>query len=268
MKAATSAALALVPALLAAAAPAAPAPRAAGSLQVFAAASLADAFAELGRRFEATHPGLSVRFNFAGSQQLAAQIGQGAAADVFASADERWMRAVEARGQLASEARIFARNELVVILPRTNPGRVRGLADLARGGLRLVLGADAVPVGRYARTALHHLSGHGGLGADYAARVLRNVVSDEENVKSVVGKVQLAEADAGIVYRSDVTPAVARFVTVLAIPAGANVAAAYPIALVQGGGQPDAAREFVTLVLSPEGQGVLANRGLLPAAGR
>lgn len=239
--------------------------RATRTLQVFAAASLADGFGELGRRLEAREPGLAVRFNFAGSQQLAAQLGQGAAADVFASADERWMEAVRAGGLLAGDPVVFARNELVVIVPRTNPGRIANLADLARGGIKLVLGADAVPVGRYARTALRNLSRDPALGPDYATRVLRNVVSEEENVKSVAGKVQLGEADAGIVYRSDVTPSLARFLTVIEIPPGANVVASYPVALLRGGREGAAARAFVDLVLSPEGQRVLERRGLLPA---
>lgn len=254
--AALAATLASVPAW------AAPAPR---TLQVFAAASLADAFGELGRKLEASQPGLAVRFNFAGSQQLATQIEQGATASVFASADERWMEAVRAKGLLASDPAVFARNTLVLIVPRTNPGRIGRLSDLARDGLKVVIGADAVPVGRYSRTVLRNLSRDPGLGPEYATRVLRNVVSEEENVKSVVGKVQLGEADAGFVYRSDVTPAVARFLTVIEIPASANVIATCPIALLRDGREPEAGRAFVDLVLSPEGQRVLARRGLMPA---
>jgi molybdate transport system substrate-binding protein len=233
---------------------------------VYAAASLSDAFNELGHRLEASRPGLRVRFNFAGSQILATQIEQGAVADVFASADERWMNYVAGRGLLAAAPRVFAHNALVVVVPRTNPGRVRTLQDLSRDGLKIVLGADAVPVGHYSRTVLQNLARGEGYGGEFYARVMHNVVSEEENVKSVVGKVQLGEADAGMVYRSDVTPAVARFLRVLEIPAGANVLASYPIAAVRGGGEPAAARAFVDLVLSAEGRQVLARNGLTPVA--
>jgi molybdate transport system substrate-binding protein len=235
------------------------------TLGVFAAASLADAFAEIGRTLERERPGLEVRFNFAGSQQLVAQIEQGAAADVFASADERWMDHARERGLLAGEPVIFARNRLVVIVPRTNPARIGRLQDLAKGGVKLVIGADAVPVGRYGRTLLANLARDPAFGRDFASRALRNVVSEEENVKSIVGKVQLGEADAGIVYRSDVTPSVARYVRVFEIPESANITASYPIALVRGSQAPAAAAAFAELVLSAEGQRILVRRGLMPA---
>jgi molybdate transport system substrate-binding protein len=235
------------------------------TLQVYAAASLADAFTELGHALERGHPGLVVRTNFAGSQQLATQIEQGAAADVFAAADERWMNYVADRGLLAGEPARFARNRLVVIVPKSNPARIRRLQDLARGGTRLVIGADAVPVGHYSRIVLRNLSGDAAFGADFAARTLRNVVSEEENVKSVAGKVQLGEADAGIVYRSDVTPAVARYLQVIEIPDAANVLAAYPIAMLKAAKHAELARAFVELVRSPDGQRVLEKHGFLPA---
>ena len=236
------------------------------TLQVFAAASLGDAFAELGHKLEKSRPGLAVRFNLAGSQQLAAQLEQGAFADVFASADERWMAYAGDRGLVAGKPVVFARNRLVVIVPRTNPARIGKLQDLAKSGIKLVIGADAVPIGRYSRTMLQNLARDPAFGGDFASRTLRNVVSEEENVKSVVGKVQLGEADAGIVYRSDVSASVARFVTVLEIPESANVLASYPIAILRNAAQADAAKAFVELVLSREGQEVLARRGLLPAA--
>ena len=238
--------------------------RSEATLRVFTAASLADGFAEIARRFEHTHPGLDVRLNLAGSQQLATQIEQGAVADVFASADTRWMDYVRERSLLAGDPRVFARNRLVVILPRANPARVVALRDLARRGVKLVIGAEAVPVGRYTREAFQNLARGEGFGADYERCVLANVVSEEENVKSVVGKVQLGEADAGVVYRSDVTPAVARSVRALEIPESANVIAAYPIASLRAARWPQAARDFIALVLSPEGQRILRRHGLIP----
>ena len=236
------------------------------TLNVFAAASLMDAFHELGGMLESRQPGLRVRFNFAGSQQLAIQLEQGAVADVFASADARWMAYAADRGLLRGEAQVFARNRLVVIIPSTNPARIQRLQDLSRSGVKLVLGADAVPVGRYSRVALQALSKDPAFGGDYATRVLRNVVSEEENVKSVVGKVQLGEADAGMVYRSDVTSSVARFLKVLMLPESADIVASYPIAAVNAGPDSMAAHAFLELVLSPEGQKVLQKRGLLPAS--
>lgn len=238
------------------------------TLTVFAAASLTDAFRELARSFETTHPGVKVRFNSAGSQTLVAQLQQGAPADVFASADERWMQEAATRGLLEGEATTFARNRLVVIVPRTNPGRIGKLQDLARRGLKIVLGADAVPVGRYSRIALRQMADDPAFGGSYATAVLGNVVSEEEAVKAVVGKVQLGEADAGIVYASDVTPAVARFIRVFELPESSNVIATYPIATLRASRQGDTAHAFVALVTSEEGQRVLAKWKFLPAHAR
>jgi molybdate transport system substrate-binding protein len=237
------------------------------TLNVSAAASLTQAFQELGRELERVHPGLTVRFNFAGSQQLALQIEQGAPADVFASADQRWMGYLLEKGRVAGQPAVFARNRLVVIVPRTNPARIGRLEDLARRGTKLVLAAAAVPAGKYSRAALANLVGAEGYPQDYDRRVLANVVSQEENVKSVVAKVQLGEADAGIVYRSDVTARVARYVRVFEIPDPYNPIATYPIAVLASAGNADAAHQFVALVTSPQGQAVLQRHGLLPAAG-
>jgi len=129
--------------------------------------------------------------------------------------------------------------------------------------VKLVIGAEAVPVGAYTRAWIAGRSADAGFPGGFAAHVLANVVSEEENVKSVVGKVRLGEADAGIVYRSDVTPALARHVLEIAIPDSSNVFARYPIAVLKGA--PDAARAFVELVLSPAGQRMLQKHGLTPA---
>jgi molybdate transport system substrate-binding protein len=242
------------------------APAAAATLSVFAAASLSESFTEIGRLFESRNPGWRVRANFAGSQQLAAQIEQGAAADVFASADARWMSYLSERSLVDGDTAAFARNRLAVIVPAANPARIARLQDLARRGVKLVLGAPAVPVGQYGRAALANLVRLPGFAPDFARRALANVVSEEENVKSVVGKVQLGEADAGVVYRSDVTRAVARYVRVLDIPDAADVLAAYPIAVVRGTKNAAAAHAFVALVRSSEGQRILARHGLIPVS--
>jgi molybdate transport system substrate-binding protein len=235
------------------------------AIQVFAAASLTESFRELGRVFEQGHPGVTVQFNFAGSQQLALQMEQGAPADVFASADQRWMDYARDKGLVQGDAPVFARNRLVVIVPRTNPARIGGLPDLVRRGTKVVLAAEAVPVGKYSREALTRLGKVQGFPAEYDRKVLANVVSQEENVKSVVAKVQLGEADAGMVYRSDVTPAVARYVRVFEIPEGSNVLAEYPIAVVKSSHNAAAARAFVDLVRGDDGQRVLRQHGLIPA---
>lgn len=247
------------------AAPARSAP--AATLNVFAAASLAEAFGEIAREFERAHPGVRVQLNLAGSQQLVAQIEQGATADVFASADTGWMDEARDRALIAGADSIFARNRLIVIVPRTNPARIGRLQDLARHGVKLVLGAEAVPIGRYSREVLRNLSRDPAAGPDFATRVLANVVSEEDNVKSVVGKVQLGEADAGLVYRSDVTPATSRFVRFIVIPDSANLVASYPIAIMKSAPHPELARQFVTSVLSIPGQHAIERHGLIPVSG-
>jgi molybdate transport system substrate-binding protein len=239
---------------------------AASTLTVFAAASLAESFRDLGRTLERRHPGLAVHFSFAGSQQLALQLEQGAPADVFASADQRWMDYARDKGLVTGATPVFARNRLVMIVPRTNPARIRQLADLARRGTKVVIAAEAVPVGRYTRDVLQKLAAADGFPPEYDKRVLANVVSQEENVKSVVAKVQLGEADAGVVYQSDVTPAVARYVRELVIPDASNVIASYPIALLARAKNAELAQEFIELVRSRTGQRVLQQHGLLPVA--
>jgi len=234
-------------------------------LTVFAAVSLKDAFEDVATALARRTPPIAVRYNFSGSQQLVLQLQHGARADVFASADERWMQTARDGGLVAGTPAIFARNRLIVITPAANPGRVDRLQDLSRRGLKLVLAAEAVPAGKYTREALARLAAAPGFGSDYPSRVLRNVVSQEENVKGVVTKVQLGEADAGIVYVSDVTAAVRHAVRTIEIPEQYNAIATYPIAVLQGTRQPDAARAFVEFVLSAEGQGILERQGFLPA---
>jgi molybdate transport system substrate-binding protein len=238
---------------------------AAARLTVFAAASLAEAFAELAAGFEAGREGVTVAFNLAGSQQLAHQLSQGAPADVFASADQRQMAAAVSTGRIAAgAARIFAGNRLVVIYPPANPGRLEGLPDLARPGLRLVLAAAEVPAGAYAQTFLANAAADPAFGAGFQTAVLGNVVSYEENVRAVLSKVLLAEADAGIVYASDARAAQPGALGELAIPAELNVTAAYPIAPLADSPRPDLAAAFVAFVVGPEGQEILARHGFLP----
>jgi molybdate transport system substrate-binding protein len=235
------------------------------SLIVYAAASLTEAYGAIGRAFEQAHPGTRVRFNFAGSQVLATQMAQGARADVFASADPRWMRYVADKGLLEGTPVVFARNQLVVIVPRTNPGQVGRLQDLARPGVKLVLAGRQVPAGAYAREALVRLRDAPGFLRDYDRKVLSNLVSEEENVRAVAAKVQLGEADAGMVYQTDVTPNLRAQVTLISIPGPYTPVAEYPVGAVKGGNRA-LAHAFIALVLSPEGQSILTHRGFLPRA--
>lgn len=234
-------------------------------LRVFAAASLGDAFGAIARDFEAAHAGVRVRLVLAGSPQLVAQLARGAAGDVLATADTRNMDDARAQQLLAGQPVAFACNRLALIVPGTNPGRLRTWRDLAKPGLKLVIAADAVPVGHYARELFANLGAAGGDG--WTKRVLANVVSEEENVRAVLAKVQLGEADAGVVYRTDVSPALARYVRALALPDAASPTATYPIAALARASHPELARAFVDAVLAPAGQAALAKRGFLSPDG-
>src|SRR4051812_27206333 len=185
--------------------PAASAPALRGDLTVFAASSLTDAFNEIGQAFQQSYPGVTPKFNFAASTALRQQIEQGARADVFASADQVQMEMAKKSGVIAGEDRLFAKNKLVLIYPTANPGKVSSVQDLARPGLKFVLTDRYVPIGAYARQALESMSKDPQFGPDFATRVLANLKSEELNVRAVVTKVQLGEADAAIVYATDVT---------------------------------------------------------------
>jgi molybdate transport system substrate-binding protein len=240
-----------------------PPPNAEREIVVFAAASLLGAFQDLGRELERTNPGITVRFNAAGSQQLARQLVQGAPGDVFASADDRWMRFADARGLTESPA-LLAQNRLLAVFA-DRPGLERmTLLNLASPGITVVLGAPEVPLGRYARQSLRRLSGAPGFGADFAARVEQGVVSREASAAAVIAKVRLGEADAAIVYASDVTAADTTLRQV-PIPPALNVTADYHIAVLRGAADSSLARAFVTLALSERGQEILARHGLMRA---
>jgi molybdate transport system substrate-binding protein len=236
-----------------------------GLLTIFSAASLSDAFKEMATRIEQANPGTKLTFNFAGSSTLRTQLAQGARADVFASADEPNMLGAEQDGTISGAARIFVRNLLVVIVPISNPAGIDTLQDLAKAKLKLVLANKDVPVGHYARQTLEKMSQDPAFGTDFSARVLANLVSAETNVKQVASKVQLGEADAGIVYSTDVTPAMRSAVKVIPMPSEFNVIAKYPIAVVQGARNESGARAFIAYVLSPAGQAILARHGFLVA---
>jgi molybdate transport system substrate-binding protein len=230
-------------------------------LTVFAAASLTSAFGDIGKAFEAANPGVKVQFNFAGSQALRTQVEQGAAADVFASANATEMDTLVAGKLVVSDSvRSFLTNQLVVVMPAKNSAGLANLADLSRPRLKIVLAAKEVPVGNYAAQALAKLDAT--FGAGFKDKVLANVVSYENDVKQVVAKVQLGEADAGIVYTSDAVAA--PDLKKIEIPADSNVLARYPLAPLAQSKNPELARSFVAAVLSAEGQAILQRWGFAP----
>jgi molybdate transport system substrate-binding protein len=230
--------------------------RAEEEVVVFAAASLRESFAEMGALFEASHPGSKVRFNLAGSEELRTQIENGAPADVFASADQKHMRALVA-ARLAAEPRVFARNEPVLVVPKGNPAGIASLRDLPRAK-RIVVGTPEVPIGAYTLRILDAAAKR--YGEDFRSGVEARVVSRELNVRQVLAKVSLGEADAAVVYRTD-AQAVGKSVEVISIPSELNVVAEYPIALLVRAKTRPLARQFVDLVLSPRGREVLHRFG-------
>lgn len=241
------------------------APSVSGSITVFAAASLTNAFGDMATAFEDANPEASVRFNFAGSQELRTQMEQGAEADAFAPADTKQMDNAVASGVAAEPSTVFAHNRLVVIIPKDNPADIERLQDLASPGVKLVLASAEVPVGNYSRQFLDNASADPEFEAGYADDVLANLVSEESNARQVVAKVQLGEVDAGIVYASDVTAEVSGDVTIIDIPEEINVIGTYPIALTVEPDNAGAAQAFIDFVLSDEGQAILASHGFLPA---
>jgi molybdate transport system substrate-binding protein len=208
---------------------------------IFAASSLTEVFPKIDP--EAT-------YNFAGSDDLATQIKEGAPADVFAAASTKYPDQLYEDG-LVDKPEVFATNKLVLIVPKDNPAGIESVADLRDPDVKLVIGAEGVPIGDYTRTVLENMD---------ASDVLDQVVSEEEDVKGVVGKVSLGEADAGFVYATDVKPVEGK-VTAIELPDEAQATGEYAIAVVKAAPHHDAAHEFVEHVLSDEGQAKLQSAG-------
>jgi molybdate transport system substrate-binding protein len=226
-----------------------PAGAVSGSVTVLAAASLSSAFKDLGGQFEKDHSSVKVDLSFAGSSTLVAQVKQGAPGDVFASADQPNMQALQ-DASLVGTAQVFARNRLEIVVGAGNPKGIASLGDLARPGLIVVLCAPSVPCGRYA------------LQAFSKAGVTVKPASQEADVKAVVGKVSLGEADAGIAYITDVKAGGSK-VQGVQIPDSENVIADYPIALLAESINGSAAKAFIQFVLSAQGQAILQRYGFL-----
>ena len=218
------------------------------TLTVFAASSLTDSFAELGRRFEKSHDGVTVTFNFAGSSDLVAQLQQGAPADVFASADPENMDKAVADDLVEGEVANFASNTLQIAVPPGNPGNVSSLQDLAKPGLNVVMCAPEVPCG----SASQQVEKAGGVDI--------KPVSEEQAVTDVLAKVTTGQADAGLVYVTDVIAA-GDDVQGVTFPESSAAVNVYPIAPLKDSENPELAQEFVDLVTSQEGQTVLRDAG-------
>lgn len=233
------------------------------TLVVYAASSLTRSFTAIGTEFEERHAGVRVMFNFAGSQALATQIEHGAIADLFASADAVDMDRLQEKGLLAVDPVVFAENRLVVAVPAANPAELGNLRDLARPGVRIIVGQENVPIGRFTRQVLAKLSDDTAYGSAFREAVLANVRSEELNVRQVLAKVVLGEADAGFVYVSDIAGSTADVKT-LAIPEHANVMAEYPIALLSSAKEDSLARRFIEFLRSEIAQDHLRQAGLQP----
>jgi molybdate transport system substrate-binding protein len=225
----------------------------AGNISVFAAASLTASFNALGTSFQTANPGVTVKFNYAGTPTLVTQIEQGAPADVFASADTTNMDKLTADGFTTGTSKIFAHNQLEIVVAPGNPKGITGLADLAKSGVIYITEGPTVPAGKYALQALA------------TAGVKVTPKSLETSATAVIGKIELGEADAGIVYTTDVSAAGSKAQGVQ-IPAADNVIATYPIVAVKGTTNSVVANAFIAYVLSATGQSTLATFGFLPAA--
>jgi molybdate transport system substrate-binding protein len=221
-----------------------------GAVTVFAAASLTGTFTTLGTEFEHGHPGITVRFSFAGSDSLAEQIVNGAPADVFASASPTTMATVTSKGLAAGDSTVFTRNQLEIAVPPGNPMNVRSLAAVVNPGLKLALCAATVPCGSAANAAF------------IKAGLTPHPVTLEVDVKSVLTKVELGEVDAGLVYKTDVQAAKGK-VDGVTFPEAGGAINLYPIVALKSSANSTAAQAFVDFVLSAEGRRVLLAAGFL-----
>jgi molybdate transport system substrate-binding protein len=230
-------------------------------LTVFTAASLTGAFSEIGHMYE-NETGIRVVFNFDGSQALRTQIENGAYADVFASANNKQMNALKSLGLMNnSSVSIFTNNKLSLIVPKGNPANISNLSDLAKPGLKIVIGTKDVPVGDYALQIINKLGNDSAYGPDYKEKVLANIISQETNVNYVVTKIALGEADVGFAYVSDVTEDLSSRVDKIEIPDEYNVIAEYPIGISSESKYPIESNKFINLVMSDEGTSILKRYG-------
>ena len=233
-------------------------------LHVFAAASLREALTETADAFQRANPNVQVVPNLAGSQVLRLQIESGARADLVISANPDHLDALHQAGLLAAPPTVVATNQLVLAVPAPNPAGITGLQDLTEPNRRVVMAAQSVPAGAYARQMLAlHATATGQPG--FADAVLQRVISFETNVRQVAAKLELGEADAGFVYRTDVLASNGRL-QVIETPPRVQVTASYPVAVLRDAPNPDLAQRFLAYLKSPETQAILTRHGFGPPA--
>jgi molybdate transport system substrate-binding protein len=235
-----------------------------GTLTVFAAASLVDAFGQIVTDIQTAHPNVTITVETGGSQALVIQLQEGAKADVLATANTSTMKTAQESNLIDGAPVVFTGNRLVIVTPDGNPANVTSLDDLARSGVKLVVAGPDVPVGSYMAKTICKYASSADAPAGFLDGFNGNIVSEETDVRSVLAKVQTGEADAGIVYASDAIASNLAGQKVNAIEFPFETTATYPIAPVAGGNTA-LAQAFISYVLSPEGQKVLADYGFAPA---
>lgn len=231
------------------------------TLHVFAASSLTESFTEIAKLFEKDHPHTKVELNFAGTPTLRTQIEQGAPADVFASADRVHSEALQ-KQELLLDTTVFARNKLVIAAPAKSD-KVSNLADLTRPKTKIVVADQTVPAGRYAMEVIRNIDRAKIAGENFLAQVEQNLVSREANVRAVLSKVVLGEADASFVYLTDAATA-GKKIRIITIPDSLNAIAEYPIGVLAHSPTPPLAKDFVAMVVSDKGKVILKEHGFLP----
>ncbi len=230
-------------------------------LTVFCAASLTGAFGEIGQMYK-NETNISVVFNFDGSQVLRTQIENGAYSDIFVSANKKQMNLLKNEGFTNNSSIIvFTKTKPVIIVPKDNPAKIQNISDLAKPGLKIVIGTKDVPIGDYTLQILARLANDSAFGPEFRKLVIANVVSNETNVNYITSKVALGEADAGIAYRSDITKDLAAKITKIEIPDKYNVIAEYPMGILKQSKYPALSQEFMNLVESDKGMAVLEKYG-------
>lgn len=236
-------------------------------LVIMAASSLTDVLPEIGRQFNELHPNIDLSFNFDGSQRLRTQLILGASADVFISADWKQTKDLEEARLTLTKGKSFAHNKLSIITHenfRVKPDTpIRKLKDLAAPGIKLVLANNNVPAGRYTRQLLEDAENSESFGTGFKDKVMHNLISNESNVRSIVQKVSLGEADAGVVYHTDVKPNVENL-KLIAIPTDINITTSYPVVILKDSTQYSLAQEFVAFLYSDHTQNTLLKYGFDP----
>jgi molybdenum ABC transporter molybdate-binding protein len=228
------------------------------TITAFVAANATDPFNSLAKQFENSHHDVKIETNFAGTQILETQLEQGAQADLFLSADLSHIQRLKQEG-LIKDFFPVSKTHLVIVVPKNNPAGIQTLQDLGTKPVKLVIGTDSVPVGMYSREMLE--KANAGYGKQFSKNVISHVVSMETNVKQVLQKISMGEADAGIVYRTDVTPNLEDKVSIIEIPESYNMVATNYIAVPKNAPSATLGEEFMKFMLSPQGQMVFKNYG-------